>query len=660
MKRFLLLLFIFGGVITVVVGTLQIAASSNDSISHWSLDETTGTVFADSVDTNDATCDGTSCPLTTVGRTNNALLFDGVNDGLTVLDDPGLNWTVNDNFSIAVWIKGTQDCNKNKVVIGKNKTIVTDRADWWLGCGENNGIDVAKFFLRDSNSQQQVITGTTNISDNSWHHLVATWNATSDEVGLYVDGVEEASATFAFTGTFSNTGNLTMGYYDSSFFFAGAVDEVQIYNVAVVPTFITSIPVEATVIDQSYSYEVTALANPAPAFSLAQFPDGMTIDPSTGQIAWTPTAAGHYNIVVEANNAVWTDIQMFSIDVIDLVVSKSLVNELLHSGESANFTIAITNTSSVPLALTVDDPQELSCVTALPQNTLAAGASVSYPCATGNMHADFTNVITVTGTYAPTTNVPLNVTAVDSASVIVLPSIELSQSLEPLALPEPGGLVTVSLTINNTSFEPVTLTAITVTPFGDVTDAGNEAIAATDCVMVDIAVAESYSCSFSASYVGQPGQYEIVATAVGQDTKNNEANDQAIATITLTNVPSSIAVAVAVVPAANSTQSSSVTFTVEILNTSATDSVVIESLSDLLLGSLNGIGSCNLPTAFIPPGEKYTCSFTAAVSGALGNSFSNTVSAFGTDDDGNPVSEDGVASVNVNSLIFLPMIVVNK
>ena len=53
-----------------------------------------------------------------------------------------------------------------------------------------------------------------------------------------------------------------------------------------------------------YSYTIQATGNPAPTFSLTAAPAGMTIDPSTGVISWTPTAndVGEKSVTVRATS----------------------------------------------------------------------------------------------------------------------------------------------------------------------------------------------------------------------------------------------------------------------------------------------------------------------------------------------------------------------
>ena len=88
------------------------------------------------------------------------------------------------------------------------------------------------------------------------------------------------------------------------------------------------------------------------------------------------------------------------------------------------------------------------------------------------------------------------------------------------------------------------------------------------------------------------------------------------------------------------------TFDVSVKNTSAVDSVTISSLSDDVYGNLDGKGTCDVPQT-LAAGASYSCSFTGAVSGNAGSSHTDVVTASGTDDDGNPVSDDDDATVRI-------------
>jgi len=68
------------------------------------------------------------------------------------------------------------------------------------------------------------------------------------------------------------------------------------------PPVITSTPVTAATIGELYSYDVNASGYPSPTYALTTYPSGMTIDPNTGLIEWTPGALGDFDVEVKASN----------------------------------------------------------------------------------------------------------------------------------------------------------------------------------------------------------------------------------------------------------------------------------------------------------------------------------------------------------------------
>jgi hypothetical protein len=82
-----------------------------------------------------------------------------------------------------------------------------------------------------------------------------------------------------------------------------------------VPPLIISSPVTTATVGLAYSYLVQATGNPAPAFALVTAPAGMSIDPGTGLIQWSPTAPGPAAVTVQAVNTTGVDLQSFTIQV---------------------------------------------------------------------------------------------------------------------------------------------------------------------------------------------------------------------------------------------------------------------------------------------------------------------------------------------------------
>jgi len=85
---------------------------------------------------------------------------------------------------------------------------------------------------------------------------------------------------------------------------------------AMAPLF-TSAAVTSGTAGMAYSYDANATAFPGPvSFSLPTAPSGMTINSTSGQVSWTPSAAGLYNVTVRATNSAGSTNQSFQIAVL--------------------------------------------------------------------------------------------------------------------------------------------------------------------------------------------------------------------------------------------------------------------------------------------------------------------------------------------------------
>ena len=130
--------------------------------------------------------------------------------------------------------------------------------------------------------------------------------------GMTINAVSGLIAwTPTVTGSYSVTvqANNNVGNQAQSF-----VINVATINTQVKP-HITSAPLTAATAGQPYSYDVEATGTPAPQFSLTVAPPGMSINATTGMLAWTPTAGGDVAVTVQAKNGAGTDSQSFTIQV---------------------------------------------------------------------------------------------------------------------------------------------------------------------------------------------------------------------------------------------------------------------------------------------------------------------------------------------------------
>jgi uncharacterized repeat protein (TIGR01451 family)/CSLREA domain-containing protein len=233
----------------------------------------------------------------------------------------------------------------------------------------------------------------------------------------------------------------------------------------------------------------------------------------------------------------------------------------------------------------------------------------------------------------------------------------LSKFASQTSLPEPGGIITFSVNITNTGVEAINLNSLTDSIQGDLNGRGTCATGGA------ITAGSRYTCAFTATVSGNAGLIETnVLTATVSDDEANRATGNADATVTITDVPASILV----VKTANLNQvvaGGAVTFTVQVINTSAVDGVTITSLTDNIRGSLNGQGTCVVPLT-ISVSRYYQCAFTVLISGEAGDRETDVVTASGTDDDRIPVAAADDETITILSAppslrVHLPIIFKN-
>jgi len=311
-----------------------------DITSYWKLDEASGTTFADFFGTHDAACSGSACPGFTGGRVLNALLFDGVDDALTVPPDASFNWGKDSSFTIEFWVKmdSTNTCDGNQVVVGRDDK--STNLHWWVGCWDNTG--VAAFRLEDRNGVGDFVYGSSPLNDGQWHLVTAVRDGNTGQNHIFVDGRLEGSKIITYTAGFdSATAPLNIGWLNVSPFyqFEGAIDEVALYSQLLTETEILQHylngsvnlgycanrpPAAPQIISPAvitafqgwpYVYNADATGNPAPTFSLTEAPIGMTIDAGSGIIKWTPGSTA--DVTVSADNSEGFDEQNFTIEVLD-------------------------------------------------------------------------------------------------------------------------------------------------------------------------------------------------------------------------------------------------------------------------------------------------------------------------------------------------------
>ncbi|MDY7076306.1 MAG: SdrD B-like domain-containing protein, partial [Chloroflexota bacterium] len=172
-------------------------------------------------------------------------------------------------------------------------------------------------------------------------------------------------------------------------------------------------------------------------------------------------------------------------------IAKTPDPQMVVSGGTAIFTIAITNTGDVTLTdVVVSDIQASDCVRAAGQlPNLDPDASTSYECNQPNVLTDFTNSATATGTPP----IGDDVTDTDTAAVIVIdPDIQIAKTPDTQTVVR-GSTVTFTIAVTNTG--DVTLEDVNVTDaqapdcarvIGELTPEGSTSYASYECTLASV------------------------------------------------------------------------------------------------------------------------------------------------------------------------------
>ncbi|NTW89289.1 MAG: VWA domain-containing protein [Candidatus Moranbacteria bacterium] len=233
----------------------------------------------------------------------------------------------------------------------------------------------------------------------------------------------------------------------------------------------------------------------------------------------------------------------------------------------------------------------------------------------------------------------------------VKPTIEVAKSANPTTLPEPGGDATFSVTVRNTSFESVTLTSLSDDIYGDLNGKGTCVIGGT------IAAGAEYACSFTGSVSGEPGVHTDVVTATVTDNDESTDTKRDDATVTITDVKPTIEVTKTANVATIDEPGGDVTYTFDVKNTSATESVTITMLVDDRFGTLSGDADCQVGTVLA---AGASCSFqtTKSISGDANTSHTNIFRTIAVDNENNKADDSDDATVTFTDV--KPSITIEK
>lgn len=207
----------------MILAGVALGIDPNNVVAMWLFDEGQGKTVRDSTGNgNDGTINGD--PKWVDGRFGKGLEFDGADDYIAVSDSDSLD--VNgDQITIVAWIKGSGWPAANHVV-----RKLHDQAQGHIYVLRIQPDTIRAYIATDTNpSPGYQVNGATSLNTGEWYHVALVYDGKEIRVYLNgeVDGSVEASGNIATSGA-----ELRIGRGDPAGYFAGVIDEVAIFNVA--------------------------------------------------------------------------------------------------------------------------------------------------------------------------------------------------------------------------------------------------------------------------------------------------------------------------------------------------------------------------------------------------------------------------------------------
>lgn len=293
--------------------------------------------------------------------------------------------------------------------------------------------------------------------------------------------------------------------------------------------------------------------------------------------------------------------------------------------------------------------------------TVPAGwALSSISCSAGSTVTTDVATATLSVRLAEATDVVCTFTNAD-----VVPTMTVTKVPRVASVMEPGGPVTFDVRVaNGSAAEPITLTDLDDSVFGDIDLVTNSAITSRTCTVPQVIVASgNYSCAFTATVAGNGDEtHANTVTATGTDAAANTLTAQGSATVAIQDRLPAVTVTKTPTPASVPEPGGNVSFAVRVTN-GTVEAVTLDDLTDSVFGDIDPSNTAIVSTTCAVPralagSASYSCAFTAFVGGDAGDTHVNTVEADVSDDDGNTASGTGGASVAVTDV--LPAVSVTK
>jgi hypothetical protein len=206
-------------------------------VGYWKLDETSGTVAADSSgNSRNGTYSGTYTqgqPGLTGNSGTSTYFNGGATSYVSIPSNADFRFTTNNQITVEFWYKGTQVGSGGGQPTGLFTSNVDASNKQWIVGIDSTG------HVQAQNIRFQGIYGDTisvsTINDDKRHHVVVNYNVTTLKVDIYIDGILDKSGTAPSWDNFGSPA-LRIANNPRSNSAAATIDDAAIYKTNLTPT----------------------------------------------------------------------------------------------------------------------------------------------------------------------------------------------------------------------------------------------------------------------------------------------------------------------------------------------------------------------------------------------------------------------------------------
>ncbi|MHC4431773.1 MAG: LamG domain-containing protein, partial [Planctomycetota bacterium] len=270
--------------ISLVVVLVMAHGAPAGLVGHWTFDEDSGAVAADSSGNGNAGSVAGDAAWVAGQMGNSALDFDDSDDIVIIDDDPSLD--IEDALTISLWVNTPEVVSPNHMVTKQPSGTAPDN---YPGNYEFRVKDNTIQFLHQTSESTDytLYISTSQITAGQWHHAAVSI-VEGGSVEFYLDGAPAGSLPQLGAFGVLNDNSLRIGGRKDNHFFNGILDDVYIYARALTPDQIVGLG-----------------RGIEPAFRKAEnpsIPDNSLFENTWANLTWTPgDAAVSHDVYVGDN-----------------------------------------------------------------------------------------------------------------------------------------------------------------------------------------------------------------------------------------------------------------------------------------------------------------------------------------------------------------------